>query len=325
MVREQVKDPRDLIFTQYNTYEDILEWVKSLPVEYSDIVETVLIGRSYQGRELLAVKVTVEGNFPKPKVFFNGGIHAREWISPATVIWMLNRLLTGYVQNDPVVVELLEKVEFTILPILNVDGYAYTWSNDRLWRKTRRPNTGSTCVGTDPNRNWAYQWGGAGASTNPCTETYRGPAAFSEVEVKSVGEYVTAGQFDGYIDFHSYSQLWLSPWGYTSNLPPNADYVLQSDLSRRCVAALTAVYGTRYVYGPISTTIYPASGSSADYTYGVSRVLYSYAPELRDTGSYGFLLPANQIQPSGIETFEALKVWALQVAAQSTKKLNQTQ
>ncbi len=45
-----------------------------------------------------------------------------------------------------------------IMPIVNVDGYAYTWSDDRMWRKTRKPNSKSNCVGTDPNRNWAFHW-----------------------------------------------------------------------------------------------------------------------------------------------------------------------
>jgi len=100
----------------------------------------------------------------------------------------------------------------------------------------------------------------------------------------------------------------MGPWGYTSQLPP--DYNTQNPLAGKCVAALQAVYGTQYQYGPISTTIYPASGSSADYTYGTAKVLYSYGVELRDTGEYGFLLPPAQIVPSGVETYAAIKVWA---------------
>ena len=73
------------------------------------------------------------------------------------------------------------------------------------------------------------------------------------------------------------------------------------------MAALEAVHGTKYEYGPISTTIYPASGSSADFVYGTCGAIYSYGVELRDTGSDGFLLPADQITPSGEETFAAIK------------------
>jgi len=223
---------------------------------------------------------------------------------------MLGHLLSDY-STDPVVTKLVNELEIYVLPIFNADGYDYTWTTDRMWRKTRSPNAGSTCIGTDPNRNWDFEWGGAGADPDPCSDAYYGSGPFSEVEVRTVGLYIkNAGNIRGYINFHSYSQLWMSPWGYTENLPP--DYNVQNILSAQCVAAIKAVYGTTYQYGPIATIIYPASGSSADYTYGVAKVLYSYGVELRDTGEYGFLLPPDQIVPSGVETYAALKVWALQ-------------
>jgi len=112
----------------------------------------------------------------------------------------------------------------------------------------------------------------------------------------------------GYIAFHAYSQLWMTPWGYTVARP--TDYAAQNALSRACVTALTAVHGTQFVYGPIATTIYVASGSSVDWAYGILRVVYSATPELRDLGKYGFLLPPDQIIPSGEETFAALLVYA---------------
>lgn len=96
----------------------------------------------------------------------------------------------------------------------------------------------------------------------------------------------------------------MSNWGYTDELPP--DYQQQNELSKAVVDAIFSVHGTKFDYGPISTIIYPASGSSADYTYAVCGVKYSYGAELRDTGEYGFLLPADQIIPSGEETFAGI-------------------
>jgi len=131
------------------------------------------------------------------------------------------------------------------------------------------------------------------------------------VEVANVINFLSADpanrRFSGYINFHSYSQLWLSPWGYTNQLP--ADYTRQNDLSYNAITALATLYGTPFQYGPTYTTIYPASGVSNDHTYGELGILYSYTPELRDTGQYGFLLPPAQIVPSGEETFRALEVW----------------
>jgi murein tripeptide amidase MpaA len=299
-----------IFFSQYNPYQDIIAWVKTLPTQFPDLVTLVNLGNSYQGRELLALKITY-GAGSKPAVWFDGLLHAREWISGGVTIWMLNQLLNDF-NHDLNTTALLTNLEVWVLPVFNPDGYAYTWTDNRMWRKTRSPNPGSSCIGTDPNRNWDFEWGGEGVSRDPCNDAYLGAAAFSEIEVKTVGLYIkNMGNTRAYINFHSYSQLWMSPWGYTATRPP--DYTVQNDLGGRCVAALKAVNGVTYEYGCISVIIYPASGSSADYTYGVAKVVYSYGVELRDLGQYGFLLPPEQIVPSGQETYAAFKVLAWHV------------
>eukprot|EP01126_Amoeba_proteus_P062339 TRINITY_DN845_c0_g1_i2.p1 TRINITY_DN845_c0_g1~~TRINITY_DN845_c0_g1_i2.p1 ORF type:complete len:227 (+),score=46.01 TRINITY_DN845_c0_g1_i2:702-1382(+) len=224
---------------------------------------------------------------------------------------MATQFLSDY-GKVPEVTRILDSVELIVLPVFNVDGYEYTFTGDRMWRKTRTPNQDSDCIGTDPNRNWDNHWCEAGADSDPCSESYCGSSAFSEPCVANVAKYLQSlPNLKAYINFHSYSQLWMSPWGYTSQLPK--DYTVQNDLSAAAVNALTAVYGTQYQYGPIATTIYPASGSSADWTYAALNAIYSYGVELRDTGDYGFLLPPDQIVPSGIETYEAVKVVAEQL------------
>jgi murein tripeptide amidase MpaA len=305
--------PEDF-FSQYNKYEDIIAWVKTLPTQYPNLVTLVPLGNSYEGRELLAVKVT-SGTGTKPAVWFDGGLHAREWIAVGVTVWMLNQLLADY-NRDPIVTKVVNCLEIYVLPVFNPDGYVYTWTDNRMWRKTRSPNAGSSCIGTDPNRNWDFEWNGEGVSQDPCSDAYLGPAAFSEIEVKTVGLFIkNLGNIRGYINFHSYAQLWMSPWGYTDTRPP--DYAIQNTLGGQCVAALRAVNGTVYDNGCISIIIYPASGSSADYTYAVAKAVYSYGVELRDTGTYGFVLPPDQIVPSGEETYAAIKVWA-QAACSST-------
>jgi len=201
---------------------------------------------------------------------------------------------------------LCRELTLSLCLFFNPDGYAYTFSNDRLWRKTRKPNPGSSCIGTDPNRNWNNHWGEQGTSTNPCAETFRGSAPASEKEVLQVQTFLTSQvSCKAYLNFHAYSQLWLSPWGWTGNLP--ADNAELQRVGRAAATALRAKFNTQYTVGPIYSTIYPASGSSADYAYAHG-ITFSYAPELRPTSgsSYSFQLPANQIIPSGIETFEAL-------------------
>jgi len=299
-------------YFQYNTLADIQTWIQSLPGLYPNFVNVINVGKSYEGRDMFGLRITT-GRGTKPRaVWFNGGIHAREWLSPATVIRMTFLLLDSY-NTDLEVKEILDNLEIYILPVFNVDGYVYTHTTDRLWRKTRKPNHGSTCIGTDPNRNWGYRWGGEGASTSPCSETFRGANAFSEIEVDNVQKYLgsISGKLYGFLDFHCYSQYWLAPWGWTSAYP--TDYNAQYANAGESVRALAAVFGTQYQYGPIYHVIYAASGGSNDYTYGQLGVVYSYAPELRPiagTGN-GFVVAPSQITLSAQETFQALKVWAL--------------
>jgi len=99
----------------------------------------------------------------------------------------------------------------------------------------------------------------------------------------------------------------MSPWGYTTTLPP--DFTQQNQLMRECSLAIESVHGTKYEYGSSARVIYIASGGADDWTYAALGVVYSYTVELRDTGRYGFLLPATQIIPTGEETYEGLRVF----------------
>ena len=92
------------------------------------------IGQSYEGRDMRVLKVCRGGCGNKPAMWIDGGIHAREWISPASVMWVAKQLTEDLnAENDDLVAEL----DWYILPSANPDGYAYTQTNDRLWRRTR--------------------------------------------------------------------------------------------------------------------------------------------------------------------------------------------
>jgi len=300
-------------YSRYHPLDEIEQELYNLANQHSEIARVFSLGSSYEGRKQLAVKLKGRWASNKKVFFMNCGIHAREWVSPATCMYIIKQIVSNY-GKDTSVTTMLDKMDFVIMPVLNVDGYVFTWNKssrrNRFWRKTRKPNAGSRCVGTDPNRNWDYKWGLPGASSDPCNDAYRGSHAFSEVEIRNVASYLKSlssrRQIAGYMDIHAYSQLWMTPWGYTRQ--PSRDHEELMRVSRYAIGAIgRAGYGTYYRYGPSSVIIYQNSGGSKDYTYGALKIKYSFALELRDTGRYGFLLPANQIVPTGMETFEGIK------------------
>ncbi|KAF8983125.1 Carboxypeptidase A4 [Entomortierella lignicola] len=278
--------------------------------EFDEMVEEVVDeARSWWswlfGTSSETTKSSKKPSKPKkhPKaILIHGGQHAREWIGPATVTYIAKELILGYGTNKKITT-LLNEFEFTIIPVLNADGYAYTWEHNRMWRKNRQPTAIPFCVGIDPNRNWGYMWNNGGSSGNPCSEAYHGPKAFAAKEPKMVADYILEkGNVVGYIDFHSYSQLWMSPFGADcSKIPRDDEDIMEAALG--AAKSLRDVYGTKYAVGSVCNIIYQASGGSLDWTYAKGDVKYSYAVELRDTGRHGFLLPEDEILPSGEETF----------------------
>ncbi|XP_063440738.1 carboxypeptidase B-like [Mytilus trossulus] len=291
----------------YGVYHDLAainDWITNITTVYADKAKVIEVGKSFEGRPIRLIQIDTGKVQQKNGFFMEGGIHAREWISPATVIYMTGQMLDLY-GTDAKITDIVDSYTWYILPVFNVDGYEYTWTKDRNWRKTRSKH--GLCHGVDPNRNWDFEWCKGGASKEPCSDTYCGPSAFSEVEVKAVSDFINShkGTIKAFIDFHSFSQLWMTPWGYTKDLP--TDYTQLNAGAKAACDALEVDYGTKYQHGNIADIIYVASGSSADWTYGAEKIKYSYAVELRDTGEYGFLLPADQILPSGKETLEALK------------------
>ncbi|GAB0100160.1 zinc carboxypeptidase [Sergentomyia squamirostris] len=294
--------PRAFGWTAYYRVNEIYEWLDHMEAEFPNQVTIDTVGQSYEGRPIKVVKISYGPG--RPGIVIEAHIHAREWISSATVTYVINELLRS---NDPEVRNMAESIDWYIIPIMNPDGVEFTKDSNRMWRKTRRPNAGSTCVGTDANRNYAYNFLQGGASTNPCSETYAGPNAFSESETNSVNNYLTniINNINVYVSFHSYGQLLLSPWGHTTTATSNAADLMAIAIATR--ERIRGVYGTPYTVGPTASTLYVASGTSHDHYYGqYSHINVAYTFEFRDTGNYGFILPASQIIPNSIETVQGL-------------------
>jgi len=297
-------------YNVYHTFEEINTWIDNMVATYPDVLTKFTAGTTYEGLTFYGLKAA-RGTSDNPAFFINCGIHAREWIAHATCLNVVNYLASA--QSGSEEYSLLQTVDFYVVPAANPDGYKYTWTGDRMWRKTRS-DTGHVCLGVDPNRNWDINFGGTGTSTNPCNDAYCGPSAFSEVEVTSLRDMVTSiPTIAAFIDVHAYSQYFMYPYGYTKL--PTADAALLSQIGSEAVAAIKATHGVTYESGQISRIIYEASGSTADWFYDVAGIHCAFGAELRDTGRYGFTLPERYIAPTSEETWAALKVVAGYVAS----------
>ncbi|MGD9688282.1 MAG: M14 family zinc carboxypeptidase [Phycisphaerales bacterium] len=296
-------------FDEYKDYPAISAYVDDLVAAHPQVASRLSLGQSLQGRDIFAIRIAAPGApADRPAVFLHSLQHCREWVTGMTTMFIADRLVRGHA-TDPEVAALLSTVQFIIVPVVNPDGYVYTWASpqQRFWRKNRRPNPNGT-TGVDLNRNWGFGWGGQGSSGNQGSETYRGPSAFSEPETQALRDFITANpHIKAHVDIHSYSQLVLSAWGYTADPAPDA--LLFDDLNSLMVGAFAGVHGTAYTGGPTFSTIYPASGVSSDWSYGAHGIL-GWGFELRDRGQSGFALPADQIIPTAQETFAAIAALA---------------
>jgi len=211
----------------YHRLDTIHGWMDGMAERYPDRVKILTIGHSVEGRDL---KVARLGNRSRKRrqgggkqaIFIEGGIHAREWISPATVTFMMRELVT-----NPRMSRLLDQYDFFVLPVTNPDGYEYSHTTDRLWRKNRArsPLTLGLCRGVDLNRNFGFKWAEGvsvfdprPASPIPCLDTYHGGQPFSEPETRAVRDFVMSKRhrLASYISFHSFGNKILYPWGHTS-------------------------------------------------------------------------------------------------------------
>jgi hypothetical protein len=289
--------------TAYLQYDEQVSWLQSA-ASASSIARTFSIGRSFEGREMIAISIN-EGRSDLPAIWIDANIHAREWISSATALYIVNEILSG---TSADAVDMRTNYRWYILPNANPDGYVYSWSSDRQWRKTRSVYSGAVCTGTDPNRNWDVNWSGSGSSTSPCSDTYCGPSAFSEAETSNMRDFMTgiAAYTNVAITIHSYSQLFLIPWGSYSFKP--SDYAELERVANLAAAAIRSVNGLSFEVGTPPDILYVASGGSFDWTKMELDMAYSYCPELRPATSIqgGFEIDASNITPSGREIFASV-------------------
>src|SRR4051794_38349080 len=184
----------------YNVYRSwdepggIRDELHQIAARNPQLVKLEVLGHTYQGRELIALKVTQGANDvadgSRPAVLYSSNQHAREWISLEVNRRLLHYFVDRWRANDKEIKSLLKRTELWFVISANPDGYQYTFDHERLWRKNLRDNNGDGNItpgdGVDPNRNYPEHWGwdNEGSSPDQADETYRGPEARSEPETK---------------------------------------------------------------------------------------------------------------------------------------------
>ncbi|MFF9977569.1 M14 family metallopeptidase [Streptomyces erythrochromogenes] len=284
--------------SKYHNYAEATAEINTLVAQYPAIASKRVIGKSYQGRDLLAIKISdnVATDESEPEVLFTAHQHAREHLTVEMALYLLKEFTSKY-GTDSRVTNAVNGREIWIVPDLNPDGgeYDIATGSYRSWRKNRQPNSGSSYVGTDENRNWNYKWGCCGgSSSSKSSETYRGAAAESAPEVKVVSDFVRSRvvggkqQIKAAIDFHTYSELVLWPFGYTYN--DTAPGLTADDLAVYKKIG-TSMAGSNGYTPEQSSDLYITDGTIDDWLWGNQKI-FSYTFEMYpESGGGGFYPP----------------------------------
>lgn len=316
----------DVYFQDYQPYSVMVAWMRLIDSMYRGrgLVQMISIGTSYEGRDIPALRVGIqpdEGISGRQReiILVTGGLHAREWITTSSV----NYAAWSFIQSadkDPRVKKILERFDFVFIPVLNPDGYEYTWEVDRLWRKSRQRTKMSYCQGFDLDHSFSYQWDSADHQDEPCSGSFGGDEPFQAVEAAQLADWAgnmteNGSKFVSYLDIHSYSQQVLVPYSFSCRAwPPNRENL--QEVAMNLAKHMRLTNGELYtvasacegaVTGSTGPLVETRGGSAIDYFYHEFNAHYSYQIKLRDTGSYGFLLPRDNIIPAGEEIYQAMK------------------
>ena len=289
-------------FTVWKSYDEpggYRDQLVAASQTYPGVTKLVKLGTTYQGRDILALKVTQGArgirDGARPAVIFSATQHAREWIAPEITRRIMNTYLERWAADDEPTKKLLQSTELWFVPVMNPDGYQYTFTDQRLWRKNLRDNNndGITQVGdgVDPNRNFPAHWGydNEGSSPIPSSDTYRGPSAGSEPETKAAQKLFATAKAEFMVNYHSNGRWLLYNDGWQVGTPTADDpiyYALSGNLDEPAI--------DDFHPGLSSDVLYITNGEIDGYAQQATGTL-SWTPELSPgCDGCGFVFPDDE-------------------------------
>ncbi|MDA3813685.1 MAG: M14 family zinc carboxypeptidase [Candidatus Cloacimonetes bacterium] len=321
-MKNNLKDLTDL--DGYKDYEQMLAELQQIELDNPDICKLYDIGES-RGKqytdagnsnydeyyhEIWAMKISdnVETEEDEPGVYYLSAHHAREPISLEVNMAVLNHIIDNY-STDPEITENVDNTQIWFVPLVNPNGHKIvTDETDVWWRKNICDNNENGTLdvtgyspqdGVDPNRNYGWEWGGAG--TNWTSETYQGTSAFSEPETQAIEALLGNHHFVAGISYHSYSELVLYPYGYAYGVVA-PDQAALEELAIDMAVTIPSQNGGNYT-PQAAWDLYPCTGTTDDYSYGTHGI-FSYTIEMATE----FIPPAGQVAGICEDNIEAAMI-----------------
>ncbi|MEO0265175.1 MAG: M14 family zinc carboxypeptidase [candidate division WOR-3 bacterium] len=278
VIVEDLEAEKEKVKDGYHSYDQVVQILRSLAQSYSQLARIESIGPTYEGRYIYGIKISdnVHLDEDEPEHLISGCTHAREWVSVEVPLFIADSILRAY-GRDGYITNLVNNREIWIFPVLNVDGYVYDYSGGGTsWRKNREPYSNS--IGTDLNRNfngtcdstaqdgWGYI-NGTSTSHNPGQDVFCGKYGNSAPEVAAYTNFIKSRNFVTILDYHTYSELVLVPWGHKRTPTPHEN--LYNEIGQGMASRIQKLNGGNYTFQK-SIDLYPTSGSSSDWEYGWS-------------------------------------------------------
>ena len=288
----------------YYTFDEMVEQLDAIHEEYPHIVAPKFsIGTSIEGRDIWGIKMSDNptSNEQEPEILYTGLHHAREPMSYMNLFYYMYWLCENY-ETDELASNILNNRELFFIPVVNPDGLVYNHEIEPNGGGMQRKNRLESCNGdndydqwdgVDLNRNYSFYWGydNLGSSPDGCYQTYRGNSEFSEPETQAIRDFVQMRNFTIALNYHSYSNLLIHPFGWEPNTyPPEEDHQIFTEYGTEMTQFNGYLMGTG-----IETVGYTVNGEACDWMYGEEGII-AFTPEI-GTFTDGFWPPTDRIIP----------------------------